>query len=117
MDKQRFFETATEFINDNTGDIYVSLRMNKETKSSFADYSISKDRFDISEDADGSHVMIFEMGDTLNFIPNNISIPYDDVRTYEGKEVKSGEDGIKTANILEIELRNGIIIELGCMTA
>lgn len=108
MDK-KLHDSVSKFLEDNEGkDMTVYINPKSGSKISIVRFQISgKYRELVLED---DSLNICEYGQPM-LIPDMVSIPYDEVVSCTKRPVLPGDD--YPADVMEILLKSGIVIELG----
>jgi len=112
-------ETIKQTVDDFFGEheekeLTVTVSLDSNNRKAICNFHIASEIYEIVEDSTKTELIISNYASPLvSLIPNDVTIRYEEVTRYE-TTARTGEakDDI-VADVLEVEFKNGTVLELG----
>lgn len=114
MRREEIKKAVENFITEhNQKELNASIYLDSNSRKSICNFHIDTPECEIIEDSTKAQLVISDFTTPKSLIPDDVTIRYEEVRRCEST-VRTGESKDDVlADVLEIEFKNGTVLELG----
>lgn len=114
MRREQIKQAVENFMTEHDQkELNVAIYLDANTRKSICNFHIDTSECEIIEDSTKAQLVISDFTTPKSLIPDDVTIRYEEVRRCEST-VRTGESKDDVlADVLEIEFKNGTVLELG----